>query len=33
MAYKYVQRQGRTISVETEPGKGAAFTLRFPRAE
>jgi signal transduction histidine kinase len=28
-----MQRHGGTVSLETAPGKGAAFTLWFPLAE
>jgi len=33
MVYACMQRHGGSITVDTAPGKGTAFTLSFPRAE
>jgi signal transduction histidine kinase len=30
MVFATMQRHGGSVSLETEPGKGAAFTLSFP---
>jgi signal transduction histidine kinase len=33
MVFATMQRHGGSVSLETEPGKGAVFTLSFPRPE
>jgi signal transduction histidine kinase len=33
MVYAFAQRHGGRVSLDSAPGKGAAFTLWFPPAE